>query len=65
MAIVRAAIAMSDALDIDVIAEGVESRIEYERMRVLGFDKVQGFHLGRPMPAREAAKLVGPRSAVA
>jgi diguanylate cyclase (GGDEF)-like protein/PAS domain S-box-containing protein len=65
MAIVRAAIAMSDALDIDVIAEGVESRIEYERMRALGFDKVQGFHLGRPMPAREAAKLVGPHSAVA
>ncbi len=61
MAIVRAAIAISEALDIDAIAEGVESRLEYERMRVLGFDKVQGFHLGRPMPARDAAKLVNPR----
>lgn len=66
MAIVRAAIAMSEALDIDAVAEGVESRVEYERMRTLGFDKVQGFHLGRPMPARDAARLVSPRgSAVA
>ncbi len=61
MAIVRAGIAMAEALDIDATAEGVESMAEYERMRVLGFDKVQGFHLGRPMPASDAYKLVRPR----
>ncbi len=61
MAIVRAGIAMAEALDIDATAEGVESMAEYERMRALGFDKVQGFHLGRPMPANDAYKLVRPR----
>jgi len=66
MAIVRAGIAVAQALDIDATAEGVESIAEYERMRALGFNKVQGFHLGRPMPASEAFKLVRPRdSAVA
>ncbi len=66
MAIVRAAIAMAQALGIDVIAEGVESMSEYDRMRSLGFNKVQGYHLGRPMPASDAYKLVNRRnSAVA
>ncbi len=66
LAVVRAAIAMAEALEIDAIAEGVESMAEYERMRTLGFDKVQGFHLGRPMPAKDAYRLVNPRgSAVA
>jgi diguanylate cyclase (GGDEF)-like protein/PAS domain S-box-containing protein len=63
MAIVRAAIAMAQSLGIDAIAEGVESMAELDRMRALGFDMVQGYHLGRPMPAKDAYKLVNRRSA--
>lgn len=66
MAIVRAAVAMAEALEIESVAEGVETRSEYERMRDLGFTQVQGFHLGRPMPAIQARRLVSIRgSAVA
>jgi len=66
LAIVRAAVAMAQSLEIDAIAEGVESTVEYDRMRAMGFTQVQGFHLGRPMPAAEAYKLVCRRgSAVA
>ncbi len=66
MAIVRAAVAMAEALGIESTAEGVESLTEYDRMRALGFTRVQGFHLGRPMSAADAVRLVGERgSAVA
>jgi EAL domain-containing protein (putative c-di-GMP-specific phosphodiesterase class I) len=58
VAIVRAAVAMAESLEVDAVAEGVESMFEYDRMRALGFTKVQGYHLGRPMPASEAYKLV-------
>ena len=61
IAIVRAAIAMAESLDVDAVAEGVETIFEYDRMRTLGFTKVQGYHLGRPMPASEAYKLVNGR----
>ncbi len=66
LAIVRAAVAMAQAMEIDSVAEGVESMAEYERMCALGFTRVQGFHLGRPMPASDACALVRQRgSAVA
>ncbi|HRN10509.1 MAG TPA: EAL domain-containing protein, partial [Lachnospira eligens] len=33
---------------IKVLAEGIESREEYEFLRDNGIDLVQGFYLGRP-----------------
>jgi diguanylate cyclase len=40
-----------------VIAEGVEEREQLDELSRLGCDAVQGFLLGRPMPAAEAAAL--------
>lgn len=36
-----------------VIAEGVETADQYEALRALGCDEVQGYFVGRPMPAAE------------
>jgi len=33
-----------------VVALGVEDARTLERLRTLGFDACQGFHLGRPRP---------------
>ncbi|MCU1594983.1 MAG: hypothetical protein JWO12_2375 [Frankiales bacterium] len=41
-----------------VIAEGVERQEELTVLRDLGCDAVQGYLLGRPVPAREAAALM-------
>ena len=36
-----------------VVAEGVETADQYERLQALGCDEVQGYFAGRPMPAAE------------
>ncbi|RVQ65823.1 EAL domain-containing protein [Croceicoccus ponticola] len=58
LAIIRAVVAMADALGMTTTAEGVESERELERIRQLGCTKIQGFLFGRPMPAMEAAALL-------
>jgi EAL domain-containing protein (putative c-di-GMP-specific phosphodiesterase class I)/CheY-like chemotaxis protein len=47
---VRALIALGQELDIDVIAEGVETEAQLHVLMQLRCPQVQGFLLGRPMP---------------
>lgn len=49
-AIVTSIIAMAHAVDLTVVAEGVEQVEQLEILRALGCDQAQGFHLGRPVP---------------
>ena len=57
--IVKAIIMMADGLGIRTIGEGVETAGQYEILRDLGCDIIQGYYLGRPMPADEAGSLIG------
>jgi EAL domain-containing protein (putative c-di-GMP-specific phosphodiesterase class I) len=52
-AIVRTTIDLGHNLGLDVVAEGVETREIWDRLAGLGCDTVQGFYLGRPVPAWE------------
>jgi diguanylate cyclase (GGDEF)-like protein/PAS domain S-box-containing protein len=51
--IAAAIVGIARALDIDVIAEGVETRHQLAQLRRLGCDAVQGYLLGRPRPFRQ------------
>jgi diguanylate cyclase (GGDEF)-like protein len=48
--IVRSTINLAHDLQLAIIAEGVEDEATLGRLEELGCDRVQGFHLGRPMP---------------
>lgn len=50
-AIVSAIVAMSKALNLQVVAEGIETWAQQQFLSDLGCDTLQGFLLGRPMPA--------------
>jgi len=50
-AIVTAIVAMARGLDLNLIAEGVESAAQLQYLRNLGCPKVQGFLIGHPEPA--------------
>ncbi len=57
--IAAAIVGIARALDIDVIAEGVETRHQLAQLRRLGCDAVQGYLLGRPRPfLQEQASLL-------
>lgn len=49
--IVKAAISMAKAVGIKTIAEGVETQEQFAILTELGCDEVQGYLLGRPVPA--------------
>jgi diguanylate cyclase (GGDEF)-like protein len=58
--LVRAIIAMARALDVAVIAEGVETRDQFQLLRELGCDYAQGYLLARPGPPNAMADRIEP-----
>lgn len=61
-AIVTSVIAMAHAVDLTVVAEGVETAEQLDILRRLGCDQVQGFYLGRPAPIGELFDTIRERS---
>ena len=51
--IVASTIALAQALDMRIVAEGVETADDLESLTAMGVDIVQGYHLARPMPSAE------------
>lgn len=60
--IVRTVIALAKALNLSVIAEGIESIHQFHQLRILGCEYGQGYLFSRPIPAAEAEKLLLDRS---
>ena len=58
VAIVSAVVAMSRALDIKVVAEGVEETRQVEYLRAAGCEVVQGFFFSRPVSADACTVLL-------
>jgi diguanylate cyclase (GGDEF)-like protein len=56
--IVRAIIALSRGLGLQVVAEGVEQQLQLDFLRVEGCDVAQGYFLGRPMRPEHIATLL-------
>ena len=49
--VVQAVVALGKAMNLKVVAEGVETDQQYAIVRRLGCDLVQGFFIAKPMPA--------------
>lgn len=52
VAIVRAILALAKALDLDVVAEGVETAAQLAMLKDMGCGKLQGFYFAAPAPAQ-------------
>ncbi|MGC8212552.1 putative bifunctional diguanylate cyclase/phosphodiesterase [Ralstonia pseudosolanacearum] len=60
-AIIRAICAMAHSLNMTVVAEGVETGTQMQALVNLRCDQVQGYLLGRPLPARDFQTLIDHR----
>jgi diguanylate cyclase (GGDEF)-like protein len=57
-AIVAAIIRLAHSLDMEVVAEGVETQAQLSLLKQLKCDQTQGYLLGRPMPVPELLSLI-------
>jgi len=63
-ALVYAIIAMSKALSLNVVAEGVETVEELRLLQDMGCDQIQGYLTAKPMPSNEVLKLMSDSSSI-
>ena len=45
-------------LQVPVVAEGVETEAQMNRLRAAGCDLIQGYYFSRPLPPEEFEKLI-------
>lgn len=60
--ITESIIYMVKKLGYETIAEGVEEQEQYDYLYRIGCDNIQGFYLGKPMPAEEIENLLRERT---
>ena len=54
-------VSMAHILDMQVVAEGVETREQLAILQTLGCNEVQGYFISRPVPAKEAEAFLAQR----
>ena len=58
MAIVNAVITLGKGLNLNVVAEGVETEELWDLLKDIGCEYIQGYLFSKPLPAAEATKLL-------
>ena len=56
--IVQMIIELTHTFGMEVIAEGVESAEQLERLRSMGCDLAQGYYLARPLPPEDMPEFL-------
>ncbi len=56
---VAAILTMAERLNVETVAEGVETPGEHAMLAQLGCDHVQGYSIGKPMPFEETGRWMG------
>ncbi|MGH2783921.1 MAG: bifunctional diguanylate cyclase/phosphodiesterase [Actinomycetota bacterium] len=58
-AIVGSVVGLAHAIELDVVAEGVETAAQLSELRRLGCDQAQGFYFAQPRPGRAIEEMIG------
>jgi diguanylate cyclase (GGDEF)-like protein len=61
LAIVSAIIALAHALQMEVVAEGVETGSQLEKLQELACDRLQGYLLAKPLPSQAFEEMLAAR----
>ena len=58
LAIIKAIIAMGHSLGMKIVAEGIETKEQFEVIKGFGADRGQGYYFSPPVPEKEFAQLL-------
>jgi EAL domain-containing protein (putative c-di-GMP-specific phosphodiesterase class I) len=58
LALCQAVVSIGRSLDIDVVAEGVETVEQLQLLQQMGCDEIQGYLVSRPLPAEQIPALM-------
>lgn len=58
VAVVSAAVALADSLELEIGAEGAEEAGQVDLLKAVGCEQVQGFHICRPRPLQELLHFI-------
>ena len=61
-AIVNSTIVLARNLGMTVLAEGVETEEQLEKLRAYGCQEIQGYYFSKPLPAAEFTRLLTMKS---
>lgn len=56
-AVIQGIVLIANSLNLKTIAEGVETQEQYEFIKQLGCDEIQGYYFHKPYPLKEAEQL--------
>lgn len=59
VSIIKAIVMLANSFRLTITAEGVETAEDFNRMRDLGCDQIQGYLFGRPIPIERTREIVG------
>jgi EAL domain-containing protein (putative c-di-GMP-specific phosphodiesterase class I) len=57
-AVVEVVVGLARALDLEVVAEGVETLQQWDMLRLMGCDQAQGFLMSPPLAADAAVRWI-------
>ena len=60
--IVRTVIALAKALNLKVVAEGIESVHQFHQLRILGCEYGQGYLFSKPLPVADIERLLADKT---
>ncbi|WP_298022933.1 bifunctional diguanylate cyclase/phosphodiesterase [uncultured Parasphingopyxis sp.] len=59
VSIIKAIVMLANSFRLSITAEGIETAEDFNRMRDLGCDLLQGYLFGKPMPFEKTLEIVG------
>ena len=58
LVIVKVCLMLSQMMEMKVVAEGIENKAIWDKLKILGCDIGQGYYIAKPMPAKKLYQWV-------
>mgnify|MGYP003293774493 CR=1 FL=1 len=60
--VMDAAMHMIQGMELEIVAEGIETKEQYDTMRALDISYIQGYYFSKPIPEQEFLKFIKAKS---